>query len=234
MHLDSPISPIASDKTKTSIPFYPHLDIDSLEKSRGEYLSCWQCEHAIYHVSYRLADSVPQAVRNAWLRERQVLMDAIKLHANEVPETLQHRLNFLYSDYIEKYLDAGNGQSYLKRDEIAEMIAGSFTQFNNVRYRLHAWCIMPNHVHVIVEPLPAYELSKIVQAWKSYSAHVANKMLGLKGTFWQADDYNHIIRSLKEYHFQIRYTWENPDKAKLKNWKWRWKAELEDVRRSSD
>jgi len=36
----------------------------------------------------------------------------------------------------------------------SKLVANSFTYFDNVRYRLHAWCIMPNHVHVIVEAMP--------------------------------------------------------------------------------
>ena len=82
---------------------------------------------------------------------------------------------------------------------------------------------MPNHVHVIVEAMPDNDLSKIIHSWKSYTAHRANEILGLTGAFWQQDAYNLIIRSRKEYHFQIQYTWENPEKAGLQNWQWRWK-----------
>ena len=85
--------------------------------------------------------------------------------------------------------------------------------------------IHSNHVHVIVEAMPDNDLSKIIHSWKSYTAHRANEILGLTGAFWQRDAYNHIIRSRKEYHFQIQYTWENPEKARLQNWQWRWKID---------
>ena len=58
-----------------------------------------------------------------------------------------------------------------------------------------------------------------------YHNQCANEILGLTGAFWQRDAYNHIIRSRKEYHFQIQYTWENPEKAGLQNWQWRWKID---------
>jgi len=204
----------------------PGLDIHSLSISSGENLPHWQCNNAIYHVSYRLADSVPQSVLNQWLREREYLIEIAGQQSKELSEEAERKAQYLYSEQIEKYLDAGYGKCYLSKAEIAKMVANSFTHFDNVRYRLHAWCVMPNHVHVIVEAIPDNDLSKIIHSWKSYTAHKANEILGLTGAFWQRDAYNHIIRSKREYRFQIQYTWENPEKAGLQNWSWRWKTDI--------
>lgn len=204
----------------------PNLDIPSLTISSGEnLLPHWQCNGAIYHVSFRLADSVPQSVCEQWLRERENLIADAKQHDNEFSEETERKIRYLYSEQIERYLDMGHGRCHLRKAEIAKLVARSFTHFNNVRYRLHAWCIMPNHVHVIVEPIPDNDLSKIIHSWKSYTAHKANKILDLTGAFWRQDAYNHIIRSRKEYFFQIQYVWENPEKARLQNWTWRWKTD---------
>lgn len=203
----------------------PSLDIDSLAISCGENLPRWQCNNAIYHISFRLADSVPQSVREQWIRERACLIANAKQQDKELSEEAERKAQYLYSKQIEKYLDVGYGKCYLRKAEIAELTANSFTHFDHVRYRLHAWCIMPNHVHVIVETMSNHDLSKIIHSWKSYTAHKANKILGLTGDFWQKDAYNHIIRSKKEYHFQIQYTWANPEKAGFQNWKWRWKID---------
>lgn len=206
----------------------PRLDIDSLSISSGENLPHWQCSDAIYHISFRLADSVPQLVREQWLRERECLIaqaEELGKFGKELSEETERKAQYLYSERIEKYLDVGYGKCYLRNAEIAKLVANSFIHFDKVRYRLHAWCIMPNHVHVIVEAMPENELSKIIHSWKSYTARKANEILGLTGTFWQRDAYNHIIRSRKEYRFQIKYTWENPEKAGLRNWQWRWKMD---------
>lgn len=203
----------------------PSLDIQSLTISSGENLPHWQCNDAIYHISFRLADSVPQSVCEQWLQERECLVANAKQHNKELSAEIERLAQYLYSEKIEKYLDAGCGKCYLRKTEIAKMVANAFTYFDNVRYRLHAWCIMPNHVHVVVEAVPDNDISKIIHSWKSYTAHRANEMLGLTGAFWQRDAYNHIIRSRKEYHFQIQYTWKNPEKAKLQNWQWRWKTD---------
>jgi hypothetical protein len=53
--------------------------------------------------------------------------------------------------------------------------------FDGLRYRLNAWCVMPNHVHVVFSSMPArtptLRLSKIVKSWKSYTAKEANRLL---------------------------------------------------------
>lgn len=218
MLTDKIITPSRSDLN-------PNLDIQSLTVSSGENLPHWQSNDAIYHISFRLADSVPQSVFARWIQERECLIANAKQHDEELSAEIERKAHYLYSEQVERYLDVGYGKCYLNKAEIAKMVALSFNHFNNVRYRLHAWCIMPNHVHVIVVVMPDNDLSKIIHSWKSYTAHRANKMLGLTGAFWQPDAYNHIIRSRKEYHFQIQYTWENPEKAKLQNWQWRWKTD---------
>lgn len=218
---NKPDSPNASP----NLSLNPNLDIDSLIISSGENLPHWQCNNAIYHISFRLADSMPQSVCEQWLRERACFIEDAKQHGAELSEEAKTRAQYLYSEKIENYLDMGHGGCYLKKAEIAQLVVNAFTYFNNVRYRLHAWCIMPNHVHIIAEILPGHDLSKILHSWKSYTAHKANEMLGFKGDFWQQDAYNHIIRSRREYRFQVQYTWTNPEKARLRNWEWRWKME---------
>ena len=198
MVADKLIRPFRSDLNSS-------LDIQPLTISSGENLPHWQCNHAIYHISFRLADSVPQSVCERWIRERECLIENAKHSNNELLAEIERKAQNFYSEQIEKYLDRGYGKCFLSKVEIAKMVASSFTHFDHVRYRLHAWCIMPNHVHVIFEAMPDYDLSKIIHSWKSYTAHRANEMLGLKGEFWQRDAYNHIIRSRKEYHFQIQY-----------------------------
>lgn len=203
----------------------PRIDGHSLTISSGENLPHWQCNDAIYHISFRLADSLPKSVRERLLHERKCLVAIARQDGKESSEEIEKKAQYLYSERIDNYLDVGYGKCYLSNAEIAKNVANSLTYFDNMRYHLHAWCIMPNHVHVIVKAKPGYNISKIIHSWKSYTAHRANEILGLTGPFWQRDAYNHIIRSRKEYLFQIQYTWNNPVKAKLQNWPWRWKID---------
>ena len=191
----------------------------------GENLPHWTRDHSIYHIAFRLADSVPQSKREEWIREREAIADSAKRESRELTADEDERIRFLYSERIEKFLDSGHGECLLRQPDIADLVAAAIRHFDGQRYSLHAWCVMPNHVHVIVEPWPDHDLAKIIHSWKSFSAHEINKRLGRTGDVWQHDAYNHIIRSENEYRFQLAYVWENPDKAKLPNWKWRAIAE---------
>jgi hypothetical protein len=94
------------------------------------------------------------------------------------------------------------------------------------RYRLHAWCIMPNHVHVVVEPFAGHELPEILHSWKSFTAKTANRLLGRTGGFWQDEYYDHLIRDTEEYFHAIGYVLENPARAGLRDWPWVWSLEV--------
>lgn len=92
------------------------------------------------------------------------------------------------------------------------------------RYRLVAWCVMPNHVHVVCKLLPGQELSSVLKSWKSYTAKKSDEILGRSGAFWQREYYDRLIRDEDEFERAIRYVVSNPARAGLKNWKWVWCA----------
>lgn len=188
----------------------------------GNHLPHWVTDSAIYHVSFHLADSVPLAQQRRWLNERQDLLARAHTAVCPLDKEELMRLQYLFSDKVEEYLDAGYGSCILKNAEVANVVQQSLLLFNRNRYQLHAWCIMPNHVHVIFQVLNGLDVSKIVHGWKSYTAHRINKLLNRLGRLWHVDSYNHIIRSREEYFVQIRYVWKNPEKMGAKTWSWRW------------
>ena len=98
---------------------------------------------------------------------------------------------------------------------------------------------MPNHVHLLIEPLTISKdlgnelndddfiaVSRITHALKSYTAKRANLALNREGTFWQEESYDHWIRDEKEFSRVILYIENNPVKAGLVNSpeKWRWSS----------
>jgi REP element-mobilizing transposase RayT len=100
------------------------------------------------------------------------------------------------------------------------MLVETLRHFEGARYRLHAWCVMPNHVHVVFQPLGEYKLATILHAWKSYSTHKANRILRRSGILWQREYYDHLIRDEGDLHRCIQYLIHNPGRAGLKNWQW--------------
>jgi len=131
----------------------------------------------------------------------------------------------LSSPVIERFLDSGAGACHLQNFAIAEDVANALRHFDEKRYRLFAWCVMPNHVHVVARLFPETTLATVLHSWKSFSSKHANQILGAHGIFWQREYYDHLIRDEEEFERAIRYVAENPAKAKLKDWKWVWVCE---------
>ncbi len=92
--------------------------------------------------------------------------------------------------------------------------------FNNQRYNQISWCVMPNHVHAVFQPLSSCKLAEIVHSWKSFAATKANQLLGRTGAFWYREYYDHLIRDDRQYGRIVRYVMQNPIKAGLKDWPW--------------
>jgi len=109
----------------------------------------------------------------------------------------------------------------LKDDSIAAVAARALRHFDGDRYLLLAWCVMPNHVHAVVQPEKGHELPDIVHSWKSFSAKRANEMLRRRGRFWHTEYYDHLIRNDRDLEHSVQYVLQNPEKAGLKNWRWK-------------
>ena len=158
--------------------------------SRG-YLPHFDSPEMVQFVTFRLADSPPKAVAQALAA---------------LPD------NLLQTD---RKLDTGLGACWLARPDIAGIVESALLHFDGVRYRLLAWCIMPNHVHVIVEPGTDNPLDRIVHSWKSYSAQRANRLLVRNDPFWHRDYFDRFMRDEDHLNRTIHYVENNPVKAGL-------------------
>lgn len=114
------------------------------------------------------------------------------------------------------------GSCALGRPEVAEVVARSLLHFDAERYRLHAWCVMPNHVHVVLSAFKAWSVPKILHSWKSFTAKQAHRILGGSGAFWEREWFDHLIRSTEDVDRFVRYTEENPVAAGLCQEPWQW------------
>jgi len=112
-------------------------------------------------------------------------------------------------------LDAGYGNCFLHDPRIARLVEDQLLHFDGERYRLLAWVVMPNHVHVLIETFPGHSLSAILHAWKSYTAKVANGLLGRQGPFWHPEYFDRAIRDERHLLAAIKYIHDNPVKAGL-------------------
>jgi REP element-mobilizing transposase RayT len=186
-----------------------------LHKREGAYLPHWTKEGAIYAISFRLFDSLPKEVLDAWNRERESILENARQQQRPPTWAELKRLDDLHSEKVERYLDAGHGECLLKDPRVADVVAGALRHFDTRRYRLLAWCVMPNHVHVVMQSLVGEELPKILHSWKSHTAHEVNKLLGRSGPVWQPEYYDHLVRDDDDLRAQVEYVWKNPDAAGL-------------------
>jgi REP element-mobilizing transposase RayT len=119
------------------------------------------------------------------------------------------------------------GPFYLRQQPLAEMVVEAI-HYNSAglgHYELHAFVVMPNHVHVLVTPVVA--LCKLTKSLKGITAKRANAMLALTGSpFWQEESYDHLVRNQREFERIRRYIEENPVRAGLvsKAGQYRWSS----------
>ncbi len=188
--------------------------------SRG-YLPHVKREGASYFVTFRLADSLPQKVLLEFKRQQAETLRSLAREDRDALEEADRE----YHRQIERYLDRGVGECHLRRPEIARMVAEALLHFHNQQYLLDDWVIMPNHVHLILWPMPDYTLSGILRSRKRRTARQANSLLGRTGeTFWQHESYDHWIRNDEEKFRIRRYLRNNPVTASLcrapEEWPW--------------
>jgi REP element-mobilizing transposase RayT len=107
------------------------------------------------------------------------------------------------------------GSCVLAQPAIATPVQTSIRHFDSERYQLLAWCVMPNHVHVVVTPGPGYSLGSILHSWKSYTATRINRILHTTGVFWERESFDHLIRAEEDCARFVRYTEQNPVAAQL-------------------
>jgi putative transposase len=113
-------------------------------RTRG-YLPHRDEPSVVQHVIFNLADAFPNARPDlTQSEERQKWADA--------------------------ELDAGHGALLLRKHDHALAVEDCILRDHGSRYALAAWCIMPNHVHVVIEQFPGHELSSVVQTWIGYRA----------------------------------------------------------------
>ncbi len=178
--------------------YLPHLDLPGILQS----------------ITFRLADALPQDKLCELERE------LASIPKGERDATRQRR--------IEGWLGAGMGCCALQHPQVAAVMQETLVRFDGARYRLLAWCIMPNHVHVLIEPLD--RLAKIVQSWKSFTGRWAlarNEELGLAipgDRFWMREYWDRYVRDQRHLDAVIAYIHRNPLAAGLcgraEEWPW--------------
>jgi putative transposase len=172
--------------------------------SRG-YLAHRDETGLVQSITFRLADALPVEKLRQY-HEQLVLRPARSCDVE-------------CYERIERWLDAGMGCCALRHGRMARTMEDALLRFDGERYHLFAWCIMPNHVHVLIKP--EAPLAQVVQSWKAFSgrwalAHNAELELGVPGRgFWMREYWDRYIRNEEHLRQTIDYIHLNPVKAGL-------------------
>jgi putative transposase len=168
----------------------------------------------VQFVTFRLADSMPVSRRGEWE------------HLLKIEDDREKRTR------LEEYLDRGVGECHLRDPRIAKIAEDVMLYFHNEHYELLAWCVMPNHVHVLVHVWQT-PLGKIMQSWKRFVATRAEVILTERRSptrregkiknaparraalQWQREYWDTFVRDEEQERTAIRYIENNPVKARL-------------------
>ena len=175
-------------------PEPPQADRHKGWHSRG-YLPDCDIPGLLQSITFRLGDSLPSEVAASLLAEQP---------AGNQP-----------SDRLEELLHAGIGHCWLACDDIAALVQKALLHFDGQRCQLLAGCVMPNHVHVLIETREGYSLGEVVHSWKSFTAKAINHRLGRSGMVWAADYFDRYIRDDENLQGTIGCIEGNPVKAGL-------------------
>jgi len=210
--------------TEDSIPFRGFDENGNVRLYYHGILPHWRQDGCTYFVTYRLADSLPQGVlrelkyeRDVWLKQRGINLD-LAGHREafmQLTKTDKRLYERFMGQRLNQYLDAGHGNCWLRKPQLGNVVANSLGFFHGNQVLTGDYVVMPNHVHVLMRPLPGYELEKILQSIKSYTATKINRILGLAGHLWMRESYDHIVRDFEQLEAFQRYIEANPIKAGL-------------------
>ncbi len=172
----------------------------------------------VQFVTFRLADSMPVSCRGEWE------------HLLKIEDDREKRTK------LEEYLDRGAGECHLRDLRTAKIVEDAMLHFHKERYELLAWCVMPNHIHVLVH-VWQMPLWKLVAMWKKFVAaktlakvrqerrspdrlvragdNTGPNRSSVLQSFWQREYWDTFMRDEAQEKKAVCYIENNPVKAKL-------------------
>jgi len=157
----------------------------------------WQPEERDLFLTWRLSGSLPAKIMAALRRSKTKEMGK------------------RFREYDAELDRCSSGPLWLKDPQVASLVVeGIQSVAARGLCRTHAWVVMPNHVHLLLEPRAP--MAAITKAIKGSTARHANLLLGRTGRyFWQDESFDHWIRDEAEFEKIKTYIEKNPVMAGL-------------------
>lgn len=193
----------------------------------------WRLEGATYFVTFRLADSIPETVAQQWRTDRH---DWLRMHGIDPAwaedEPARWQASYLRVAAAERRafereqqrrffieLDQCHGSCLLER---AHAVVGKALEFfHGQRIWTGDYVVMPNHVHVLVQPFPGVKLEEWLYSIKRFTSTALAKDTALNrpetmrhGHLWQTESFDRIVRDAAELGRTRHYIAQNPAKLR--------------------
>ncbi len=196
----------------------------------------WRQDGCTYFVTFRLADSIPESVQRQWEQEKKewlkrqgIAFDGSRGRWREafhrLPPEEQFRFEQHFNRQVQSCLDRGLGECHFRESTCVAILRDELVRDDGRRHHLGDFVIIPNHVHLLVTPVSediaernkfrSTKLELILKSIKGASAVACNRLLHRTGSFWQADCFDHIVRSLEQLFVYREYIASNPVLANL-------------------
>lgn len=167
----------------------------------------WQQEGTFVFVTWRLADSLPEPVVAKILNQRK---DWEADHPKPWNDETVKEYNRLFTLRFEAILDDCHGSCCLKDPSLGRIVVDALHHFDETRYCLEAYVIMPNHVHVLFTIAEERKMEDVLHSWKRFTSREINKKLGRRGQLWQDEYWDRLIRSQRHFDWTKKYIQNNP------------------------
>ena len=203
-------------------PFNPHGEV----KAYHRHLPHWRQKGATYFVTFRLADSIPKNILLQWREERELwlkvhgITDALPEdeRANKyaaIPEKERKRVERGKARQLHMELDRCHGCCLLRVNANADVLSGAMLHFHGQRCWVGDFTIMPNHIHLLVQPFDAHPLEEWLKSVKVFAARRFDKHSMKAGRIFQQESYDRIVRDREELVAYRKYIEANGTKANL-------------------
>ena len=199
-------------------PNFRGLEPDKPVPIYQRHLPHWRQEGATYFVTFRLGDALPQ--------EKLKYLHRLREHWERThsPPRSKEDWDTLAKDLFrceDAWLDEGYGASHFRDLQLAGYLEEALLHFQNDRYFVSCWVVMPNHCHAVIRPLRDQQLEVILRGMKGVVARRINLSSGERGSLWQDESYDRIVRDEEHLWRVVQYIGRNPGRAGLPRSEWR-------------
>ncbi len=180
----------------------------------------YQFRDSIVFLTWRLAGTLPSHILKQFQQLKSAKYDNENSHDLQRIKQENTRLFNLYQEYDQGLAKCNDSSFSLNEERLAKIVTGAFHFHDGKKYELHAYCVMSNHIHLLIRALKRdnenyYHIADLVRALKRYSATEINKRLGRRGILWDDYYFDRIIRDEQNYNNVVNYIMMNPVAAGL-------------------